>query len=350
MESSLDFVELRKDHGPGKTNMIAELKDQNENRSIHLAVEAIITSVNELENTITYDLTLIAEWNEPSLIDTSLQQQQDSSLALPSLQSHKYRSIEDESTIPWKCEFIFFNEKESTTTESTFYLNKATGSVVLIKNWNIAISQLLDLHAFPCDRQMLKIKFIVLDVENVHPYNESVGRPSVLNELIGRTGLKSGMQVSSWHLHACDLRIAESGDADEPECEATFEVFVQRNSFFYCVNFGTVLFLILLCALTVAAIDYSNFSDRMGVTLNLLLTMVAFKFVMTSYVPPTSYLTLLGMAHAHTHTHTYTYTRTHTCKYTHIIAHSLLSCSCTFFTQLRQIHAAHNWYARQRYL
>ena len=65
------------------------------------------------------------------------------------------------------------------------------------------------------------------------------------------------------------------------------------GTFFYLVNFCSVVLLIGLFALSVVAIAFDDFGGRTSITMTLLLTLVAFKFVMTTYVPPTSYLTLL---------------------------------------------------------
>jgi hypothetical protein len=52
-------------------------------------------------------------------------------------------------------------------------------------------------------------------------------------------------------------------------------------------------FYVVLAAFSAVGVPFKQFSNRMSITMTLLLTIVAFKFVVGTYVPPTPYLTLL---------------------------------------------------------
>jgi hypothetical protein len=158
------------------------------------------------------------------------------------------------------------------------------------------LPELLELKCFPFDRQILRIKFLILNVKSFLPYDHLISRPSVMDKLLGKTGITVNIRPTSWILYKTylDIQTLQSSD-DEPETEATFTIYTERNSFYYVINFGIVLFLIVLSALPISAIPYKEIADRMSITVSLLLTMVAFKFVMTSYIPPTSYLTTLDI-------------------------------------------------------
>ena len=91
--------------------------------------------------------------------------------------SEKYKVV-DARELKWTPDFIFFHEKEKHSTETTYYRDNASGSIVCIYCWNITISQLLDLASFPFDRQLLKIHFIVLGVAKILPYTPEPPRPT----------------------------------------------------------------------------------------------------------------------------------------------------------------------------
>ncbi len=109
--------------------------------------------------------------------------------------------------------------------------------------------------------------------------------------MIDKAGIKAGVHLSAWKLFYNELKVDRH--VEEQQCNGMIQLSIQRSSFYYCVNFGTIMFLIVCCAISASTINYTNFSNRIDVAINLLLTTVAFKFVMASYVPPTSYLTLL---------------------------------------------------------
>jgi hypothetical protein len=70
-------------------------------------------------------------------------------------------------------------------------------------------------------------------------------------------------------------------------------ILVERKSTSYEWTFGLTTYLIVLLNGTVTGISIDDFSDRMSVSLTLLLTLVAQKFVSSQSVPSVDYNTLL---------------------------------------------------------
>ncbi|XP_019626606.1 PREDICTED: gamma-aminobutyric acid receptor subunit beta-like [Branchiostoma belcheri] len=68
---------------------------------------------------------------------------------------------------------------------------------------------------------------------------------------------------------------------------------VQRKSAFYSWNTALILYIIIALSFTVFSIPLEDHKDRLGITFTLLLTTVAFKLVVSQYLPTVSYLTLL---------------------------------------------------------
>ncbi|XP_078583750.1 gamma-aminobutyric acid receptor subunit beta-3-like [Branchiostoma floridae x Branchiostoma japonicum] len=68
---------------------------------------------------------------------------------------------------------------------------------------------------------------------------------------------------------------------------------VQRKTTFYLWNTVLILFFIMGLSFTVFSIPPEEHKDRLGITFTLLLTTVAFKLVVSQYLPTVNYLTLL---------------------------------------------------------
>ena len=91
-------------------------------RELHLAGEAIVIAINELDNTIIYDLTIICEWKENGPVE----------LCGPLRSSDrdylgKYEVV-DARELAWTPDVIFFHEKEKNSTETTYYRDMLLGA------------------------------------------------------------------------------------------------------------------------------------------------------------------------------------------------------------------------------
>jgi hypothetical protein len=75
----------------------------------------------------------------------------------------------------------------------------------------------------------------------------------------------------------------------------TVKIQVQRKSSYYMINVALVMFLICSFCFCAWFCHPADMGSRHGVDFNLILTAVAFKLVLTSMLPPVSYLTLLDM-------------------------------------------------------
>jgi len=75
----------------------------------------------------------------------------------------------------------------------------------------------------------------------------------------------------------------------------TVRIQVQRKSSYYMINVALVMFLICSFCFCAWFCHPADMGSRHGVDFNLILTAVAFKLVLTSMLPPVSYLTLLDM-------------------------------------------------------
>ena len=68
---------------------------------------------------------------------------------------------------------------------------------------------------------------------------------------------------------------------------------IWRSCSFYVYNFALPIFLMVLLSFVSFVMDCSSLSDKLQVDLTLILTLVAFKYATSQYIPQTSYLTYL---------------------------------------------------------
>ena len=88
-----------------------------------------------------------------------------------------------------------------------------------------------------------------------------------------------------------ELIIIPNQGNDEPDL--SLALYMRRKPDFYLYNIVFPTFIIILCAFGTSIVPLENFSDRTSITLTLLLTIVAFKFISISWIPSIPYLTLL---------------------------------------------------------
>lgn len=99
----------------------------------------------------------------------------------------------------------------------------------------------------------------------------------------------SQKRSSTWKLE----NVKKTIEIRPERCFVKCDIYVGRESSFYLWNVSMILFFLVLGTQLVVAISPSLTADRVGINLTLLLTAVAFKFVMMNFVPPVGYLTIL---------------------------------------------------------
>ncbi|XP_071788742.1 gamma-aminobutyric acid receptor subunit beta-3-like isoform X1 [Asterias amurensis] len=147
------------------------------------------------------------------------------------------------------------------------------------------------LHDFPFDHQELKIKLMsdwpITDVEFVKDMN-----------IKDSIRLDTFTADEEWELskHVIAQPVVE--DKAKTGSHRQYPIYhlsmhVRRKSGFYLWNVGLILLMILLLCFTSFAVSADEPADRLSVTVTLLLTAVAFKYVVSQSLPTISYLTLL---------------------------------------------------------
>jgi hypothetical protein len=145
----------------------------------------------------------------------------------------------------------------------------------------------LNMQRFPFDRQILSLPFqawgkVADDVDASGLRFEYL--PHSWYALVG--GL-----TSNWRTLPPKIRSVRPSNGDQPRIE--LQIFIERRPSFFLYN--VVLPLAIICGLVLTnfALPIEELGGRLQGVLTLLLTAIAFKFVVTSYIPKLPYLTLL---------------------------------------------------------
>jgi len=174
----------------------------------------------------------------------------------------------------------------------TVLRNNKTGTVFEIRRFHLKIREILELQAFPFDRQVFKVKLStwMCDFEPwFAPPEDSIQRVRDDPTLKANDAVVN-YEGTEWSLDWVDCR-HEQGSGVERTCLVTLGM--SRSATFYLWNFALIIFLVVELATLTAAIDYTTFADRANLTYTLLLTYVTFQFVASTFVPRINYLTYL---------------------------------------------------------
>jgi hypothetical protein len=142
---------------------------------------------------------------------------------------------------------------------------------------------LMDLRRFPFDRQMLTMRLALQTTEAELRFEEYEKDPSWFTML--------GTLPNQWHGDLVPPRLVVTRAFEMPHPE--LRMFIQRNPLYYLTNVILPLFLIISMALSSFALPPDKLDVRLAIILTLLLTAVAFKYVVAGYLPKVSYVTLL---------------------------------------------------------
>ena len=170
-------------------------------------------------------------------------------------------------------EASFYNLQSKTVMEES-YFESATHCATLM-NWILTVKETLELERFPYDRQLIKVTFEVPAVRLV-PYASDAPAPSTFPS----SQMSFITDVPNWFLDDCSLTM--NGEDSSTETEIFLEARLTREPWYYLWNIVVIIFVLILAAFCVVAVPAEDLADRMSITMTLMLTIVAFKFVIGS--------------------------------------------------------------------
>ena len=211
--------------------------------------------------------------------------------------------LKDMNELPWRPHFQFLSLSDvPIIIEENAYVNARYGDVFLSQNYVIVVKDIMELHRFPFDRQLFMVQFSSNGCSFHSDFPEGVRGRAPPNypedfddsEKCNLIQVSLGVESATWKLET----IVANCLAEEESEMSIFDIQlrVERKSSYFLYNIVVPLFLMGLVSLMAFVIklpDDGSPSDRFSFLMTLILTSVAFKFIVSGLVPKTCYLTLL---------------------------------------------------------
>ncbi|KAH3762953.1 acetylcholine receptor subunit beta [Pelomyxa schiedti] len=195
----------------------------------------------------------------------------------------------------------FPNSKgDVTLTSEAAYVVPHTGMIEYHVSFSGTFTEIMELQKFPFDRQLLHLNLqhdtrkqpdlrVIWDLkdlleESVKPRNEKENNKILELVSADREWARAEAKIDK-----------EPPTAEEPrEIEQLILVAqAERYSSYFMWNIVFMMFLIVVMSFLTFTIPADDGSGRLGLNLTLMLTAVAYKYVIAGYLPKTTYLTLL---------------------------------------------------------
>jgi hypothetical protein len=223
----------------------------------------------------------------------------------------------------WTPKYFFKNYLETKYDPQESYTPVVINGMVYVKaeiRHLMCIAEPLELKTFPVDCQELNIDLVCkLSTEQLRlkPMRLNLSMQPYKGESIEKANAKpfdTGSDMKTHEFarlieHRCvldDFKLVQQFpfmrnlyvlrlDDDKEVSALKMTINLTRKSFYYILNVWLVALCIVSFAFTSWGLHPGDVADRLGVDLTLVLTLVAFRLVLVSMLPKTSYLTWLDM-------------------------------------------------------
>lgn len=257
----------------GKT----EIDHTDEKEPVGYMIFVDLKDISSVEECLTFVLEIDMHWGNNST---------DPSFKVPSMDG----MVKLEEPPEWTPEIFIDECKEEMNVIDEQYWKNNHGVYYGLRLIKATVLNSMNLKRFPFDKQILHIKCYSSNCV-YHEYNVNAGRSPY-----GTSGvpLHVTYQHFDWQLDdALGSRPSSTSEQAEDEPDLSIALYVRRKPEFYLYNIVFPTFIIILCSFGTALVPVDDFSSRTSITLTLLLTVVAFKFISISWLPNIPYLTML---------------------------------------------------------
>ncbi|XP_013419513.1 uncharacterized protein LOC106180157 [Lingula anatina] len=247
---------------------------------VKVGIRVIIIAVGDIDNVkqeFTVDIYLRAIWKEPTLKGKK-QEEVDWSQAW----DPRITLLNEVAVLKKTIKHFLVYEEPDDVPEVRFSMRMT-----------VTLKENLELNEFPFDHQDLTIR-----LSSDWPIKQIEFEKDMSIKDAIRTDQFSGQQEWKLYPHLiCEpvtpWKEKSAAHNQYPLYNITLQV--KRKPGFYMWNVILVMFCIMLLTISSFTVEASAPADRLGVTLTLLLTSVAFKFVVSQQLPAVSYLTYLDI-------------------------------------------------------
>jgi hypothetical protein len=197
-----------------------------------------------------------------------------------SLTRSEIESLEEEYSIPNISLFNEISNEETDPFDVRVYGGKEGMTAVLWnKLYHSTCRERFDLQDFPFDCQDLVLDFRLNDPKTWDDFNLTINTVQFH---------KDALKLSEWKMYAPIVK------RDSPKEKATkVLLLVKRFSGFYLQNIVAMMFGLTMLGLLAFAMDVADLGSRVSTILTLILTVVAFKFILASTLPKVPYNCLI---------------------------------------------------------
>jgi len=176
---------------------------------------------------------------------------------------------------------VFVNFIDANTIEKleTFRLcHQVSGTIFQLTTYRVCVREIFELKRYPFDRQVFKLSMYTFGAKFEKWSSPELETPfRVRNDPM----MMKADNAIYYDMEAWRLDWLESHTYDkERQCMYEISSGCSRTSAYYLNNFALVIFIIVEVGSFTIAIDPSDFSSRSSLAVTLLLTLVAFRFVM----------------------------------------------------------------------
>jgi hypothetical protein len=227
--------------------------------------------INDVEQTFKGDVVTVSRWKDPRLADEARGE------------ANAYCSIPLERI--WTPSLEFVNIREVKNHHKDMIFVDAEGNVTLARRQFLSFSTPMDLARFPFDRQTLEVELasIIQGVAEVK-----------LEVLEGFTGLGEEISVSGWDLSnpAAEVRTQFAPLRQTDFQSYHWQAEGERQVGFFVRKLMVPLGLIVFMSWAIFWIPPPQIAPQMGIGATSMLTMIAYQFALSGFLPRISYLTL----------------------------------------------------------
>lgn len=234
----------------------------------------IVNSINEINaatEVIKADIVLKIKWNDPRLKHNS--------------NGVIYQSLDK----IWDPMLTFSNRLNISKSfpEHAAILND--GSVIYIQRIYGEFTQDLYFTDFPFDNQNFELRIVDISIDSSNVILE----PDIKSESgLGKNITSSEWNFTDWNFVKSDFKFLETA-SELPS--VLFTIKAERQSGYYILIFIIPLLLIIMMSWMVFWLHPSMFSTQISIATTSMLTLIAYRFIVTSNLPKISYMTRMDM-------------------------------------------------------
>jgi uncharacterized membrane protein len=187
----------------------------------------------------------------------------------------------------WNPRIQFVNQQKVWTTFPEVVEISPGGDVVYQQRVWGAFSQPLELRDFPFDNQVFRIQ--------LGSAGYTLQEVRLIPDINGRNGISNKFSLADWDIVTWNVKAVEFTPNDKDDSFAAFQLEIEatRRYVYFIIKVIIPLFLIVMMSWVVFWIDPKESGTQISVAITTMLTLIAYRFAVSSDLPKVSYLTRL---------------------------------------------------------